>query len=84
MTVKKFRGQTEKFTDFTNLILEKSFQRFNQLKFEIFRQSADIVVTFDNALGVAVKRNTLNDIRIDRSLTEEGSLGLFRSFSTLL
>ena len=38
-------------------------------------------MTFDNAFGVAVKGDTLDDIGVDRSLSEEGSFGFFGGFS---
>ena len=62
VAVEQFGGQTEEFTEFTDFIFEEAVNGFDEFKFEIFGETADIVVAFDNAVGVSVEGDTLKDI----------------------
>ena len=56
--------QSERFADLADLVLEEVLYRLDQLKAELLRQTADVVVRLDALVA-------LNDVGIDRSLTEE-------------
>ena len=74
MTVDELRRQPEQPPDLTHFVLEQPLDRLDQLELHILRETADVVVALDDAVRIAVERNALENIRVDRPLPEERSV----------
>ena len=68
-------------SDGAHFIFEQALDRLDQLEFHVFRQPPDIVVALDYAGRVAIQRNAFQNIRINRSLAQEGGMDSGGGFS---
>ena len=77
LTIYHVVRQAEFYATSANFVFEQLTQRFNQFKLQVFRETTNIVVRFNNfsSFGTA-----FCDIRIDGALTEEVNAFNFASF----
>ena len=80
MAVEQLGRQPQQAADGTDFILEQAFNRLHEFEFHILRKPAHVVVAFDDSGGIAVQRNTFENVRINRSLSKERRVDLCGGF----
>ena len=79
MTANHFLGQPELATHLPHLVLEQLAQGLEQLEGQPLRQATDVVVSLDRHRRPALRRNRLDDVRVERALHQEAHIVTDRS-----